>query len=454
MLEETRRVYSIGTLHYTFRGLVILFAWLLWGDFCFVLFEAIFGRFMPLFLKQLQATDTWISVLTGSTAGCMNLLFLPHISMWSDRHRGRWGRRVPFLFFATPGTVIALCLIGFSPEIGGWVCAHVPLPAAITRVTVILLVLSVFVVAFHFCNMILWNVFYCFLRDVVPTEVMPWCLSGFRVVSTAGGLLFNWLIFPHVLIDRQLVCAGVGLLYLVAFMTMCWQVKEGKYPPLPVAERPRGNVLRTYGGYFKTCLALPFYRNYFIMYVLVSLGGLAAGQFGALFLQKSLGLSLTEMGNIQNWCIGAGLLCLLPSGYLCRKFPPLPVYLGSMVCSIVVSLLSYWFVHDKATVLAYSILATVPAAIAYIAQTMTTMALFPKEKYGQFSSGLNVFSFGCIILGSILVGYLMDRSGHNYRLHFLLSAAGNALALVPLILVYRGWKRYGGATSFVPPAVG
>lgn len=32
--------YHCGTLTYTKAGLFVLFAWLLWGDFCFTLMEA------------------------------------------------------------------------------------------------------------------------------------------------------------------------------------------------------------------------------------------------------------------------------------------------------------------------------------------------------------------------------------------------------------------------------
>lgn len=34
------RIYEAGTLRYTTAGLAVLFAWLLWGDFCYVIFEA------------------------------------------------------------------------------------------------------------------------------------------------------------------------------------------------------------------------------------------------------------------------------------------------------------------------------------------------------------------------------------------------------------------------------
>jgi hypothetical protein len=38
--KNSSKQYSVGTLRYTHRGLVVLFALMLWGDFCFTLMEA------------------------------------------------------------------------------------------------------------------------------------------------------------------------------------------------------------------------------------------------------------------------------------------------------------------------------------------------------------------------------------------------------------------------------
>jgi hypothetical protein len=35
----SRKTYTCGSLIYTQRGLVALFAWMLWGDFCFTPME-------------------------------------------------------------------------------------------------------------------------------------------------------------------------------------------------------------------------------------------------------------------------------------------------------------------------------------------------------------------------------------------------------------------------------
>src|SRR6266542_1559277 len=122
--KPARKIYRSGTLRYTVGGLVTLFVWLLWGDFCLTIFESIFGKFLPLYMKDLKASNTMIGLLTGSVGGVVNVLFLPNISMATDRHRSRWGRRIPFLFWATPCAVGSLILVGFASEIGAWLHTH------------------------------------------------------------------------------------------------------------------------------------------------------------------------------------------------------------------------------------------------------------------------------------------------------------------------------------------
>jgi len=46
------------------------------------------------------------------------------------------------------------------------------------------------------------------------------------------------------------------------------------------------------------------------------------------------------------------------------------------------------------------------------------MLLFPQEEFGQFSTGLNVFGCGGLIIGNFLIGVLMDTGRNDYRIPF------------------------------------
>jgi len=57
--SDNAKQYFVGTLSYTKVGLVWLFVWLLWGDFCFTLMEAVIPSIVPLKLKELGAPN-WL----------------------------------------------------------------------------------------------------------------------------------------------------------------------------------------------------------------------------------------------------------------------------------------------------------------------------------------------------------------------------------------------------------
>ncbi|HEY8966512.1 MAG TPA: MFS transporter [Candidatus Methylacidiphilales bacterium] len=437
------RIYRAGTLRYTLRGLLILFLWLLGGDFAFTFFESIFARYIPIYLKDLQASNTLIGVMTGSFAGLVNVFFLPNISRWSDAYRGRLGRRIPFLYVVAPLTVLSLLAVGFAPELGAWL--HLRLIArvspSIAGSAVVMALLCAFVVSFHFFNMVLVNAYNWLLRDVVPLELMARFLSWFRIVGTASTFLFLWFVFPHISSHRHEVFLAVGLFYLVAFLFMCRNVREGDYPELPPKET-RPGLLQSYVIYFRECLTLPLYRNFFIASVLSVVATSCAGPFVILFTRSTLGLDMETLGKILAWGTAASALVYFLMGWLCDRFSPLHVMIGALVGHILTAGIAFFFVDGKGGVLAYNLLHTVPAVAWGLATMAAGMRLFPREKYGQFSSGLNVFGCGALIFGNYLIGKFMDLVHSDYRMTFLWSALLYLLAIYPLLLVCRDWNKH------------
>lgn len=452
--EPTRpggKTYAVGTLRYTFGGVAVLFIWLLWGDFCFTIFESIFSKFLPLYMRDLNASNALIGLMTGSVGGVVNVLFLPGISMASDRHRGRRGRRIPFLFWATPCAVGSLVLIGYASEVGTWIHALAAGPLGKISVSaVILAALCLFVGSYHFFNMVLVNIYQCLLRDVVPPELMARFLALFRVVGTIGTFVFSWYVFPFVVANRQAVCLGVGAIYLVSFMLMCWQVKEGEYLP-PPAEKPPG-FIRTFAVYFRECLTVPIYRNYLLMYALVTAGSTCASPFVTLFARDTLKLSMDEIGKVFAWGALGAALTYVPVGYLCDRFTPMRVAIASLVSIAISWGVGYLVVRGNMSWLAFwVVVATLPSVGWNLGFNALTMHLFPAEKFAQLSSGLNVLGYGSIIVGNFLAGQFIDLVGGDYRMVFVWSLGWFTLALLPMALVYRDWRRCGGPTHYVPP---
>ncbi len=450
------RIYQAGwNLRYTTGSLTILFTWLLWGDFAFTFFESIFARFIPLYLKDLHASNTLIGVMTGSFAGLVNILFLPNISQWSDRHRGPWGRRIPFLLVVTPLTVASLVLVGFAPEVSRGLSALLGLPLS-SSTTVTLSVLCLSVVSYHFFNMVLVNAYNWLLRDVVPLEVMARFLSWFRIVSTVASFAFLWWVFPHVLTHRRPVFALLGVSYLGAFLLMCLNVKEGAYLN-ESSEEERPGLAKAFALYFREGLSIPLYRNFFIVWVLTVLASACASPFSTLFARQTLGLTLDEMGKIYAWGAVASALALYPMGWLCDRFSAFRVTLASLACLAGSLVLAFFLVREKAAFLVYTIVTALPGVAWNLGSLAVTMRLFPENKFGQFSSGLNVFGCGAMIAGNYFIGLFMDLTHSRYEMTFLWSAALYALSLWPMLLVYLEWRRRSGPDGDVltePPPSG
>ena len=439
------KVYRAGTLRYTARGLVVLSLWLLAGDFAFTFFEAVFGRFMPLYLKDLHASNTLIGVMTGSFAGVVNILFLPNISQWSDHTRTRWGRRIPFLSVVAPLTVLALVSVGFAPEIARFLF---PLLAAHgllvhpSQSGLVLGLLCVFVVAYHFFNMVLVNAYNWLLRDVVPLELMARFLSWFRIVGTAATVAFLWFVFPHLTLHRREIFLGVGLFYTAAFLLMCFRVKEGDYPP-PPPPAERAGLVASFRLYFKECLSEPLYRNFFLASVLAIAATACAGPFSILFTRETLGLDMRAMGRIFAWGAAVSVVVYFPMGWLCDRVGPLRVALGALCGLAAASVAAFFLVTSPERYFAYTLVWAFPSVAWGLGSLASAMRLFPEDKFGQFSSAINVFGCGALIVGNFLIGKFIDLVKGDYRMTFLWSATLFALAVPPMIRVCRAGRRNG-----------
>jgi len=447
----TPQTYRVGTLEYTLRGICVLFFWLLWGDFAASFFGGVFGPFLTIYLKDLQASNVLIGVMLGSIGGVINILFLPGISRKSDECRSRWGRRIPFLAICTPIKVFSLIMIGFAPEVGGWIYTHVvhPIAPSITVQAVCLSWLCIFIVAFHYLGMVFNNAFTWLMHDVVPQSFMAQFLSWFRFVGTIAGVAFNWYLFPSIMSHRKEICVGLGLFYLVVFLMMCWKVKEGEYPPVvPAKKKP--SVLQAYGGYFRSCLSVPMYRNMFIAGMINGCFG-CAGTFLILFYQKTLGISMEDLGKVFAITGITSLCALAPMGWLCNKFSAFYVSLTCGVGGIIMTIISYFFIHDKQSLLTILIIGNLIATAGAISGATLGMQIFPHAKFGQFSAAGMVFGCGIGVLGNYLAGTFMDAMHSNYRMAYPWMLLGGLLGLIPTFFVYRDWRRYGGPDNYVPP---
>jgi len=230
---------------------------------------------------------------------------------------------------------------------------------------------------------------------------------------------------------------------------MCWRVKEGEYeaPNLDSGK----SLFSDFRAYFRDCLSVPIYRHFFLVYVLFMIASTSAASSFSLYARYTLHMEMGAMGSIYTYAAILSALIYAPMGRLIEKATALRVTLASLIVLVAVSYLSFFLVGSPRSWLVYSLIFALPQVGWGLGSLAFTMQLFPKESFGQFFSGLNVFACGALIVGNYVIGEFMDLSGSRYQLVFLWSSFFYALALLPMLRVRREWIHYGGPNTYVPP---
>ncbi len=455
-----RKLYHAGTLTYTAAGLGLLFFWLLWGDFCFVIMEKVWASIIPLKLKELQAPNWVIGVVMGSIPQVLNFILNPVISTASDRYRGRWGRRRPFMLLATPFIGTLLCVMGFFPEIGRWVYgAGLGQATGWSLGTITVGVIAVLIALFRIAELFISTLFYYFINDVVPQKVIARFLALTRVVGLGGGALYEFFVFQHALSHMRVIFVAAGLLYFAGFVMMCLQVKEGEYPP-PAPHPANGGVLSRISTYAKECLQQ---RLFVLLYLHTMIWTLASACTTFLvFLYLSLGLTMAQVGILAGiGSVATGVLAY-PTGMLADRFHPMRVMVGLKIGMVVWMPLNFiWLFTHFAPRVNFSILVVLNVISVIFWQIYAStlmplyMRLFPREQFGQYCSFLGICTALIGIVSGAIGGLYIDGMrrvfpdalyGHDfcYRLIPVWQFVFAGLGLILLLMMFKEWRRLGG----------
>lgn len=472
-IEVREARMRVGTLKYTSVTLAWTFLWLLWGDFCFTLMEAVFPSIVPLRLKQLSAPDWVLPVIMSTVPSIIGVFLNPTISTASDRYRSRFGRRIPFLMLATPFVAGSLVLMAFSPEIGAWLHLSFGQLGGWSIAGLAVFTVGLAMACFKIFEMFINTVFWYLFNDVVPQAFMGRFMGLFRVVGALCGILYNFYVFEHALTHLRYIFLGAATIYFTGFVMMCLFVKEGEYPPPDQVGGPDrglfGRIVDRFVMYFRECLNHRIYWYFFLHSAFFAIAG-AAGVWGDL-LSLSLGVSMFQLKNLKTGIGTAFLLLSYPAGSLVDRIHPMRIIFFTEICWVLVTPIylvwAYGHYETKNTYIILICLAAldVPFALLYWASIIPLMTrIFPRERFGQFCSFNALCATGFNVVGSLVVAGFMTRmraifpdalygKDFCYRLTPLWKFPCLCIALFFLFLLFREWKKLGGEKSYTPPSL-
>lgn len=440
--------WSVGSLTYTKAGLLVLFLILLLGDFGWMMRERSVSPMGQLLLTKFQPSDLLTGLLFGSIPAALTIIIWPIVSVWSDRTRSRWGRRVPFLFWPTPIVVGAMVGLAYSPQIGAGLQKMFNVDGPVNPW--VIGVFAVFWVIFEVFALVTNNIFIALVNDTVPRKVINRFFAMFRMVSLGAGVYFNYSLISKADTHFTVLFLSIAGVYFAAFMVMCAFVKEGTYPPPPPIEKI--GLVSKIRLYFVECCQQSFYRTVFATMALAGLTFVPVNIF-SLFAAKSYGIDTGDYGYSLAVTYVIGFAVAFPIGWLTDRFHPMRTALASLALYGCCMVAAYWIVRGPQTFLAMFVVHGVAAGLYNTAVAGLLPMLFPREQFSQFFSATNILVNLLSMVASPVLGQIMDVTDHNYRLMFLLAGLIAFAACACWLLLNRGFNRYGGVKSYEPPEV-
>jgi len=444
------KVWKVGTLTYTAGGLVLLFCLLLFGDFAWQLKERSVGATAQLVLKKFQASDFLVGLLLSSIPAAIGMIIGPVISVRSDRHRGKWGRRIPFILVPLPFVVASMAGLAFAPTVGGQV--HLWLGAGSPGLNFCVLgTFALFWGIFDIFSIMANAVFGGLINDVVPQAVIGRFFALFRMVSLVDGMIFNYFIIKHAEAHYFWIFIGTGLFYGIGFAIMLLNVKEGEYPPpKPVDETARPSRLQGIRDYFRECYTTPFYLWVFIGGIVCGMSFSPVNSF-SIFYAKSLGMSMELYGKYLTVSFACSFVLAFFLGYLADRFHPLRLGMVAIGLYAAISIYGALFATDPRT-FGFAFLAhTIISGTYFTSMASLGQRLYPKQKFAQFASAGGLLGAVCGGAMPPLIGLVLDWSHHNYRLTFVMGAFFATAGFIALAVVYRKFLKLGGPQNYVAP---
>lgn len=450
MDAEGRKLWTVGTLTYTTGALAVLFGWLLWGDFAWQLKERSAIPVVQIMLKTFKSSDFLTGLFLATLPALIGIIAQPIISYRSDRHRGRWGRRIPYLLLTTPMATASMFSLAFSPHIGAWIHNELGLTSESLNFS-ILLVMGLSWTVFEFATLAANVVFGALINDVVPRGIIGRFFGMFRAVSLLTGIFFNYFLMGKVEGHFTIIFSALGAAYGLGFTLMCFFVREGEYPPPsePDSTGSRGFVAAA-RSYMRDCFSRSYYVWAIVSMALAMVAFLPVNMY-SVFAAKSFDLSMDAYGKYLAATYACSLLLSFPLGWLADRFHPIRVGLAALAIYTVVMVLAFAGIHGPAAFGVFFLFHGVLSGCYLTGAAALGQMLYPKIKYAQYASAVAAAqALFTILLGPVLGGFL-DLMHHEYRYIFAAGGIISFAALASGYVVYRGFMRFGGPGGYQAP---
>lgn len=415
------------------------------GFFATSVMWAVYNTYVPIFLQAGDpAFDKKLAVQTfgfGLSATLTGLIMTldniaaffiqPIMGAISDRTYTCIGRRMPYIITCAPIAVLAFILIPLAPmmippELNGQLDKLGGLFAFfVIALGVMLLAMAVFrtpVIAL--------------MPDLVPSPLRSKANGVINLMGGLGGImafLIGGILYG---IYRPLPFWFGGALTLIAVAILFWKVKEPK--ELVEAARHEEGL-----GVFRGLRNIPRENVRSLTFLILAIffwfvGYNAVETFFSSYGVSTLGVSEGTAGMILSVAYVTFILFSIPSGIIATRIGRKRTILIGLVAFTIVLVIAYF------TPIVSAIIALL--AVGGIAWSLVNINSLPmvvdtstsEEVLGTYTGLYYVAGTLAAVVGPILNGWVIDLTGRNYNMIFLVTPAFFVLAILSMLGVTKG----------------
>ncbi len=453
--EGAKKIYKVGTLVYTSGGLIALFCWLLGGEFPMMFKDRALGACATQLITKIGVSDLFYSLVVIAFPSFTNIFLCPIVAYISDRHRGRFGRRIPFLMFTTPFVVIGTAGLGFSIMLGEQLCRFTEFlqPGLLSLHAAQVICFSVFWVLLDFGATLTGTISNALITDVIPQEVMGRFFGITRGLNLGAGIVFNAVLMGMVNQYYLYIFSGVALFYALGLIILCLKVKEGDYPPPPSVEpgsSAMSKIVTPILTYFRQCFSHPYY---ILLIIVFAFSRYACGPFNmyAVRYGLSLDVDMALYGRVVAAAYFGSFLLSVPLGWVADKVHPLRATMVALILYGITMAYGWLFVGNNVQKFVIVLFLHTIISGCYITVSGSLQPrLFPRAIYAQFHSAFSIISAMLTCLCAWCFGELLSFFG-TYKVVFPGCIMLTLAAVIGYTFVLQKFKKYGGDKAYRAP---
>ncbi len=416
------------------------------GFFSTSVMWAIYNTYVPIYLQAgspgFQAT-TFGFGLSATLAGFIMTLdniaafFLqPLTGALSDRTYTRFGRRMPYIIAFAPIAVIGFFLIPIAPEM---------IPARysgqVGEVTGLFVFFMVAVGVMLLAMAAFRTPIIALMPDLVPSPLRSQANGVINLMGGLGGVLAflgGALLYR---IHRPLVFWVGGAVTLVAVGVLFWKIKEPPELVETAAQREEGlgvfHALRDIPQGSVRSLTLLILAIFFWF-----VGYNAIETFFSSYGVVTLGVTEATASMILSVAYITFIIFAIPSGFLAARFGRKRTIIVGLVVFATLLLVAF-FTPSVPAIIGLMAVGGVAWSLVNINSLPMVVDTSPSEaSLGTYTGLYYVAGTLAAVVGPILNGWVIDRTGSNYSMIFVVTPGFFVLAALCMLGVTTGEAKY------------